>query len=258
VIDLHAHILPGLDDGPQTTAESVALCEALVAEGVTHAVATPHMFDGVYEVPCEAVHQGVQDLRGELKEAGVPLHILPGAEIHVDSRVLAAARSGLLISIGAGERYVLIELPADILPPRLEWFLFELQMAGLTPILTHPELNADIQARLGVLEHLIHLGCLVQVSAPSLLGVFGARPVATARRMLRHGMAHLLSSDCHDPVHRPPRMRAALAEAASVVGVARAEMLVGGRAAAVLAGDRIEVEEPAEELAGRASDLLPV
>ncbi len=258
MIDLHSHILPGLDDGPRTMTESVALCKALVAEGVTHAVATPHMFDGVHDVSCEAVYQGVQDLRSELKEAGLPLHILPGAEIRVDPRVLEAAQSGLLISIGAGERYVLIELPTDIVPPRFDWFLFELQMTGLTPILTHPELNAEIQARLGVLENLIHLGCLVQMSAPSLLGTFGGRPVATARRMLRHGMAHLLSSDCHDLVHRPPRMRAALAEAASVVGVARAEMMVGGRAAAVLAGDRIDVDEPAEEPAPRAPDLLPV
>jgi len=258
VIDLHAHILPGLDDGPRTMAESVALAEVLLAEGVTHAVAAPHMFDGVYEVPCDAVTAGVRDLRTQLARRGLPLHILPGADVRVDPRVLEAARSGQLLSIGAGERYLLLELPDDILPPRLEQFLFDLQMAGLGPILTHPERNREVQARPGLLENLIHLGCFVQVSAQSLMGVFGQRTREAACRIIAYRLAHLLASDCHDLVRRPPRMREALAVAASLVGVAEAEAMVCGRPAAILAGDRLEVEELVEPADRRGSDLLVV
>ncbi len=237
MIDLHAHILPGLDDGPETMDESVELCRLLLCDGVTHVVATPHMFDGVHEVRPEAVRVGVDRLRRELAAAELPLHVLPGADIRIDPRVLDAARSGRLLAFGARQAYAILEFPPDVIPPGVERFLFDLWMAGVTPILSHPERSAETQRGFGLLRRLTQAGYLVQVSAPSLTGEFGRTVLRTARRMLREGLVHVLASDCHGVRRRPPRLRQAFNEAAALVGPAEAEAMVAGRPSAVLAGD---------------------
>jgi protein-tyrosine phosphatase len=249
VIDLHAHLLPGLDDGPRSIEQSLALARALVRQGVACAVATPHMFDGVYEVAPEAVYDGVRALAARLAQAGVPLRVLPGADIRVDGRVLEAARTGELVCLGGHapppERYVLLELPADLIPPGFDWFLGELGRAGYAPVLSHPERSAVFQGDLRALEDLSGAGVLVQVSAGSLTGDFGRRARAAARDMLRRGLAHALASDCHDLKRRPPRLAEGLAEAARFMGPEAARALVEANPAAILAGEPLPFGEPA-------------
>jgi protein-tyrosine phosphatase len=243
VIDLHAHILPALDDGPRSMGESVALCRALVEGGVVCAVATPHMFDGVFDVPPEAVYGAVRALAARLAAEGVPLRVLPGADVRADVRVLDAARAGALVCMG--RRYVLLELPGDLVPPGFDWFLFELGRAGYTAVLTHPERCGAVQADLAVLEDLVDGGVLVQVSASGLTGDFGRRVRGAARRMLRRGLVHCLASDCHDLRRRPPRLAEAVAEAARIVGPEAAGALVEANPAAILAGEPLPCGEPA-------------
>ena len=345
MIDLHAHILPALDDGPRSMGESVALCRALVEGGVVCAVATPHMFDGVFDVPPEAVYGAVRALAARLAAEGVPLRVLPGADVRADVRVLDAARAGTLVWLGedrgsfaqyctrstwgwAGAlpshpqdlprsgrqhghkkgdtpkgvvhavwhrrgarvasqrcpilrggmeeytdhagggkaqnpgvwggapgvpenvpgpffRYVLLELPGDLVPPGFDWFLFELGRAGYTAVLTHPERCGAVQADLAVLEDLVDGGVLVQVSASGLTGDFGRRVRGAARRMLRRGLVHCLASDCHDLRRRPPRLAEAVAEAARIVGPEAAGALVEANPAAILAGEPLPCGEPA-------------
>jgi protein-tyrosine phosphatase len=249
VIDLHAHLLPGLDDGPRSIEQSLALCRALLDQGVTCAVATPHMFDGVYEVPREAVYDGVRALAARLAQAGVPLRVLPGADIRVDGRVLEAARAGELVCLGGRapppEQYVLLELPADLIPPGFDWFLDELGRAGYAPVLSHPERSAVFQGDRAALEEFCDAGMLVQVSVGSLTGDFGRRARASAREMLRRGLVHVLASDCHDLKRRPPRLAEGLAEAARLIGPGAARALVEANPAAILAGEPLPFGEPA-------------
>lgn len=240
MIDLHAHILPGLDDGPATMDESLDLCRLLLREGVTNVVATPHMFDGVHEVPPEAIREGVLRLRRELAAANLPLHVLPGADIRIDPRALEAARAGRLMTFGARQAYAILEFPPDVIPPGVERFLFDLWMAGVTPLLSHPERSEEMQRGLGLLRRLVEKGCLVQVSAPSLTGGFGKNVLRMARRMVREGLVHVLASDCHGVRRRPPRLQEAFQEVAVLVGPAEAEAMVAGRPSAILAGDTLE------------------
>src|SRR6185436_16544449 len=138
VIDVHSHVLPGIDDGPKTWDQSVALCQALAADGVTTAVATPHVIDHVYPNTRSRVAPLVAELGARLAEAGVPLTVLAGGEVEMSCRHLTDPPFDDIPTL-AGGRYVLIEVPATLVPRSFEALLFSLQARGVTPVIAHPE-----------------------------------------------------------------------------------------------------------------------
>ena len=180
---------------------------------------------GVYENSAFEIRKRISRLRKAIKQRGLPLDLVMGADVHVSADIVTRIRSGEIPTIN-NTRYFLLEPPEKILPPRFEDFVFSLVSAGYVPILTHPERLAWIESRYDIIERLERAGTLMQLTAGSLTGRFGKRPRYWSERMLEEGKVHLLATDAHDTRRRPPL----LAEAADLVerrlGMDEAERLV--------------------------------
>jgi protein-tyrosine phosphatase len=210
VIDLHTHILPGLDDGPPDLAGSILIAREAVASGITALAATPHVRDD-YPTTAEAMFEAVAMLRRALEDARVDIEILPGAEIAFDTLRRLDRDELRRFGLGGSPNHVLIELPLFGWPLDAEEQIRRLRAGGVTAVLAHPERNATAQASPGRLAALIRAGALVQVTAASLTGGFGDTAARTARAFIRSGLAHLVSSDTHRAGGRGTALGPALA-----------------------------------------------
>ncbi len=205
MIDLHTHIIPGLDDGPDTDGEAIEMCRLLVADGVDTAVATPHMF-GTHAVTREDILAGVDRLCRLLEQTAIPLRVLPGAETQVLPDLAARVSAGEVLTLGDAGTHLLLELGCDVLPPHLQELLFDLQLAGVTPVIAHPERNRAIQQCPERLQPLVNAGVLTQLTAASFTGHFGSAAQQCALELLNRGLAHLVASDAHSVAERPPAL----------------------------------------------------
>ncbi len=207
--DIHCHCLPGLDDGPATMAESLALCRRLVKEGIATVVATPHQlgrFEGCNGTM--SVRKAVCSLNEELTSSGIALKVVPGGEVRVDERICHLLEADKIMTLADGGRYILLELPNDVFID-IEPLLTELASMGIHSVISHAEKNVSlaIQPRLLLrwLEHSAH----VQITASSLVGDSGPKVQRTAWRFLTSGWATFVATDAHDTNIRRPQMRAA-------------------------------------------------
>lgn len=212
LIDLHAHVLPGVDDGPATLEQALDLLRAMAAQGVQVVVATPHGADGYYNATGPQVREKVAQVQAAARAAGIAITVLAGMELRLDAGLVPRLKRGELLTL-AGTPWVCVELPHSTYPPYTEWALFELMVAGYRPVLAHPERNRGIQQRPERLERLAEQGVLACVMAGSLLGRHGPEAQRLAARFLAGGTATLLASDAHDLDRRPPLLAQALAEA---------------------------------------------
>lgn len=229
MIDLHAHVLPGLDDGPPDLPAALDLLEAMAHDGIRTVVASPHGLDARWDVTGPQVHQAVDALRQAARAAGIDIVILPGMELPLRADLVRRLQTGEVLSI-AGTRYVCVELPHHDLPWFTERALSELAVAGYIPVLSHPERNPAVQKRPEQLRSLAERGVLAMVTAGSLLGQFGRRAQKLAERFLQEGSATLVASDAHGLGTRPPVLGAALERAAAfgkVNQLAEREILQG-------------------------------
>jgi len=225
MIDLHCHVLPGIDDGARSLEEAVAMCRAAAADGCTAMVATPHQRRGIWWNRDRAQ---LAELRrtvaaGLAATGETRLEILAGAEIHVDPETLEEIEaladdlgpaSGTGIVPLAGSRYLLLEFGAGESPDAAADLVHELAVAGWRPILAHPEHIPWMAEDLAAVERLVVLGALCQVTAMSITGDFGRRAQGDALRLIEAGLAHFVASDSHDLRRRPPglsRARRAIA-----------------------------------------------
>ena len=216
LVDIHLHILPGLDDGPEDWAGALEVARAAAEAGTGLVVATPHYVPGrPGSPPAGRVAALVDELKRRLDEAGVELAVEPGAEVCPTPELPARLRSGEVPLLGqAGSvRYLLVDTPLDLLPPNFERLLFEIRLAGVIPVLAHPErcrTLAGDPARVGAY---IRQGALVQVTAGSLLGEFGPQAFRGGWRLLEEGWVQAVASDGHGVHHRSPARLAAAFEA---------------------------------------------
>jgi len=208
VIDLHTHILPGIDDGAQTLEDALDMAHAFVADGVTTVAAAPHVRDD-YPTSADAMLRAVDALREALDEEGIPLTLLPGAEIAVDRIERLGARELSRLTLAGSGRYVLVETPYYGWPVEVAEQLLRLRMAGFIPVLAHPERNPEVQRTPSLLAPLVQGGTLVQVTTASLDGRLGTRSRETAFQLVASGSAHLVASDAHTPDIRAAGMRSA-------------------------------------------------
>lgn len=216
--DIHCHCLPGLDDGPVTMDKSIALCEMLVADGVTAVIATPHQlgkFDG-YNRSGE-VRQAVKDLSKELKDRGIPLEVLPGADIRIDERIPSLLHKDGILTLADGRRYILIELPhqtfIDIQP-----LLPQLTSMGISAIISHPERNPALVKQPQAVHRWLENSAYLQITAASVLGEFGPVTQRAAWHFLSSGQASLVATDAHDTLDRQPRMSLAFKRISQKLG----------------------------------------
>lgn len=233
LIDLHSHILPGIDDGADSLEASMDMARLCLEDGVTTIACTPHILPGVYANTGPAILDAVRSLQLALTLRGLALTLVAGADNHIVPTFAKGLRDGALLTL-AGSRYVLVEPPHKILIPRLEEFFFDLQANGYVPILTHPERLAWIEENYDIFRRLAAKGVWMQLTAQSVTGKMGRRPLYWSERMLDEGIVQIIASDAHDTVRRPPGLSAAAATIARRVGDAEAVHMVKTRPAGVL------------------------
>ena len=233
MIDLHCHILPGIDDGPASLDVSLAMARCAAQDGITFIACTPHIYPGLYENDRRGIEAAVQAFRVELAEAGIQLQLGAGADTHLAPDLLDSLRAGRVPTL-CGSRYLLLEPPHHVAPPRFDESMFGLMAAGYVPIITHPERLSWIETHYSVFTDLVHRGAWMQLTAGSLTGRFGRRPRYWAERMLDEGLVHIVATDAHHIEKRPPLLAEGRDAAAVRVGEAEATHLVLTRPQGVL------------------------
>jgi protein-tyrosine phosphatase len=208
VIDLHSHILPGIDDGAKSLDESVEIALAAVADGVEVLAATPHVRDD-YPTTADTMEALVGELRRALVREGVPLDVRKGGELALTWLDRLSDGELRRFGLGGNPGYLLVEFPYYGWPMRLPDSVFRLQTRGITLVIAHPERNADVQAAPEKLRPLVDAGALVQVTAASVDGRLGSKAKETGLDLVERGLAHVLASDAHHPSVRAGGMDAA-------------------------------------------------
>ncbi len=232
MIDIHCHILPGIDDGPSDMAESLEMSRVAALDGITRVVATPHVKDDA--CPPALVRERVGELNARIAEEDIPLRILPGAD--TDASLDPSLLRGHTIN---GTGYLLVEFPHVFLPRSAGEVLFRLMVEGIRPIITHPERNCTIMRDPSALLRLVETGALVQITAGSLTGGFGSEARECAFFLLERGVVSFIATDAHSSRGRRPVLSGALKAAGKVLGKERALRLVFSNPEAVLAGETV-------------------
>lgn len=231
MIDIHSHILPGLDDGAQTWEEAREMARMAVEDGIRIMVASPHLFPrkdlNLEEINNkETIIDHIARFRQDLMQAGIALEIIPGCDVPLSIEALELLQQSRVMTINDANHYILLELPATAFPPGTEQICFNFKSQGITPIITHPERHLIIQEMPQKLKRLLDMGCLAQVTASSLLGGFGRGIAKFTRLLLTKGYCQIIATDAHDTRKRPPLLRRAVEEAARLIGKQRAWAMV--------------------------------
>jgi protein-tyrosine phosphatase len=274
MIDLHSHILFGIDDGPKVIEESIQMCRIGYQDGIRTIVATPHIQPGIYQNNRSTILTKLQQLNNVLMKFGVQssefvvknsdsmtqrlndpmtqlpndsiteLKLLPGADVHFSSDVLQRYEEGEIVTVNDQGRYLMVEFAFQGIPYQAEEVLFKLLTKGITPIISHPERNMEIAQRPKRYYEMIRMGCLGQVTAMSLTGDFGSGVRRIAEKLLSKRLIHMIASDAHSADGRPPILSAAVKAAEKIVGKEEAQKMVTEYPQAVIDGRRPNVPEP--------------
>ena len=243
MVDLHSHILPGLDDGAANMEESLAMAESAIADGITHVVATPHSSN---EYHFDFAH--VRELRDELQtKIGDGLKIATGCDFHLDPENLESLRKNARQYCINQHDYLLLEFNEFSIPPSMDQTLHELQLAGVQPVITHPERNGILRARPERLKKWVRRGCFAQVTGGALTGGFGAGCQQDALRWIGEGIIHFVASDAHNTRTRPLRLQPAYDVVVDKFGQEKARALFQDNPLAAFEGRELphipEIEE---------------
>lgn len=233
MIDLHSHLLPGIDDGAKTLDESLAMARIAVDDGIHTMACTPHIYPGMYMNDGPGIAWACARLQAELDQRGIALKLVVGADVHLVPGLIDGLKSGRVPTLH-GSRYFLLEPSHTTPPPQLEASVFHLITEGYTPVITHPERLSWVESHYPVFLRLIEQGAWMQVTAGALTGVFGKRARYWGERFIGEGHTHLLATDAHSTGRRLPRLTEGLAVARRLVGDQEASRLVSERPAAVL------------------------
>ena len=228
MLDLHCHMLPGIDDGATDLAMALEMARMAHADGIRTVACTPHIYPGMYENDAAGIRDAIARLQCSLDEAGIGLHLVEGADVHLDPGLVDGIRNDRVPTL-AGSRYLLLEPPHHVEPPRFEESVFNLMAAGYVPVITHPERLSWIEHDYDVFRRLAERGAFMQVTAGSVTGRFGKRPRYWAEKFLGEGITHLLATDAHHPRRRPPLLAEARDAAVALVGAEEATHLVETR-----------------------------
>ena len=229
MIDIHTHILPGVDDGARDMEEALSMCRACADDGVRTIAVTPHDLNGVYSNDRNAVIRHTAELKEAVTGQGIPVKIVFGADVAMSPDLLDRLDSGGIMTINDTGRYILFEPPPFFMPDALKRLIFEIKRRDIIPILTHPERNETLMNHPEALHDAILGGALVQITAASLTGGFGPHVRERTLEMLARKMVHIIASDSHNTTSRRPGLSRALKEASKLIGQEEAiGKIVGG------------------------------
>jgi protein-tyrosine phosphatase len=249
MIDLHSHILPGVDDGAATLEDSLAMARMAVDDGIEVMACTPHFMPGMYDNTSTDILRRIERLNQQVADAGIDLALVSGADAHIRPDFVSCLRAGEILTVH-NSRYVLFEPPHASLPKRMDDLLFEISVAGYVPVLTHPERLKWIEQNYPLVVKLAQSGVWMQITAGSLIGRFGKRPQYWAQRMLAEGLVSILASDAHNIQSRPPVMSKAYDIAVQELGASEADNLVHYRPLCILEN------QPAEQAPGLPQPVI--
>ena len=217
MVDIHCHILAGLDDGASSLEESVEMAEMAIADGITHVVATPHS-NGEYQFD----PQRIRERRDELQDkVGSRLTLATGCDFHLSYENVQDIKTNIAKYTINQKNYLLVEFADFAIPPNADDTLHQLHLLGVSPIITHPERNRLLRAQPDRLRRWLHQGCYVQITAQSLLGKWGKGTQKQVEEWLDEDIVHFFASDAHNATTRPLK----LAEAREVVVQRRGESI---------------------------------
>jgi protein-tyrosine phosphatase len=234
-VDIHCHLLPGLDDGAPTVEDAIAMAELAIADGIRTIVATPHQLGNYTRNSGETIRAATAQFQRLLDQRQLPLQVLPGADVRIEPDLPRKIRTAEVLTLADRRRHVLLELPHDVYLP-LDRLLAELNSMGVTGILSHPERNRGILRQPGVLRALVKRGCLLQVTAGSLTGTFGSQVQRFCESLVEQRLVHFVSSDAHGTQTRPPALSAAFHRVTELAGLETAVNLCCRHPAAVAIG----------------------
>jgi protein-tyrosine phosphatase len=237
-VDIHCHLLPGVDDGAKDWHESLAMARIAVDDGTKSIIATPHQLGSFQHNLGADIRNLVTELQQRLSAVGIPLNVLPGGDVRIEEDVVTRIASGEVVTLGDHGRHVLLEQPHELFLP-LEPVLARLSRHGIVGILSHPERNVGILSRPEVLLPLVDAGCLMQITAGSLCGTFGPECQQLAESMLIEGLTHFVATDAHGPRSRRPLMRRAYERIAELTDVQTADDLCCHNPGLVAAGKAV-------------------
>lgn len=226
MIDIHCHILPGVDDGPATVKEALQMAQMAAKDGVNTIVATPHCFDGLHEPDFEHVIALCDEFNQLLRLKNIKLQILPGAEFRLSPEVMDAVSKKNIVTLGSSIQHLLVELPVLFIPEAVVGMLNTIKQAGYTVIIAHPERNAMILNDHNLITDFIATGAELQITAGSLLGTYGRVSKDLSMLLLEMDVRCYLGSDGHDARRRKPLLSKAVKYAKKQIGKAGAAKLV--------------------------------
>jgi protein-tyrosine phosphatase len=235
MIDIHTHILPGLDDGPENEEESIMLARSAVENGTHTIVATPHVLNGLDMNRNIQIAANFNRFRRKLKREIPELTLVLGSEIYFRPRLADLAYLEVATIGGAG-RYMLVEFSLGDIPKGFDRELKNLRKEGIIPIVAHPERNAAVLRRPSLIGQMVSCGALIQINAGSITGSFGKQVKKLAHNLLKRGWVHVIASDAHSAFQRGPGLEAAVSAAEEILGAAKSRRLVNDHPGIIVEG----------------------
>jgi len=228
MIDIHSHLLAGIDDGSQSIQDSLILAQYAADNGITHAVITPHIHHGRYDNNFDTINTAFNELQQVLIEEQVSLKIAFAAEVRVGFEIIGMIEQNQIPFLGEDEkyRYLLLEMPHSHVLPGVENLIELLLEQNIIPVIAHPERNKELQKNPKKAEIFKKIGCLFQLTAASVSGKFGDACFLTAKNFLQKGWVDIVATDAHNIQHRPPDLRQSRVPLEELVGQKEADNLL--------------------------------
>ena len=232
-------MVPGIDDGSANLAESITMVRMALEDGTTSLIATPHQLGKNRHVSAEIIGDGVRSLQTAVDVEEIPVVVRSGADVRIDPELPKLLRQGKVLTLADQGKHVLLELPHDTYYP-IDQLLKSLRKQGLVGILSHPERNRGIMKNPDVMWDVVEAGGLLQITAASLTGAFGASCQEIAELAVDEGLIHFIASDAHDTKHRPFGMREAYDTICDIAGEKLADLVCCENPARVFEGDDVK------------------
>lgn len=236
MIDLHSHILHETDDGASTLEVALDMARWAAEDGVEVMACTPHFLPGVYDPDPEQVVRRVAELNDRLLDAGIELALVTGCEAHVRPDLVRRLKAGQVLTLHFG-KYVLIEMPPTTLPPNMDRLFLDLIGAGYKPIMAHVERYRWAERSMPFIQSMALAGVLMQVTAGSFFGDYGRSAADLSAKLLDSDLVHIVASDAHDVIRRPPGLSKAFAYVQAARGKEEANMIFKRRPEFILLGE---------------------
>lgn len=198
MVDLHCHLLPGIDDGSKSMEVSLRLAREATENGVTHALLTPHHMNGRYVNHKQDVVRRTKEFQKQINAHSIPLTVFPGQEVRINGQLLEALDSDDILFADTAGKYMMLEFPDDDVPHYTDQMIFDLQQRGIIPVIVHPERNTKIMSEPDIIYRLLENGCLSQITASSYVGTFGKKVENFSRQLIEAGQGHVFASDAHN------------------------------------------------------------